>query len=105
MMVMLCWLTVSAPFIVASLQQLAQQQKMSAVEVPGTDSQEESGDSGSNNIEEKVPNDTSIAEEFLHDHHTTDCFFTIMSTFHKSENADAYQAFHGELLVPPPNSA
>ena len=56
-----------------------------------------------NTTEEKAPVSNSFSEEYLHDHHSTDCFFSIVLQYHKCENADTYHAYHGELLVPPPN--
>ena len=84
MVLALLWLTVSTPFVFASQQRLAEHKK-------------------ANTTEEKNPSSTSLSEEFLHDHYTADHFFSIASQYHKCENADTYNAFHGELLVPPPN--
>ncbi len=105
LMVVLCWLTISGPFVRAAQQELAKHQKALAKALAG--SSDENNDSNSNNsIEEKGPNTASFAEEFLHDHHySNDCFFTEISTFHKTEDADCYHAYHDELLVPPPNAA
>jgi hypothetical protein len=58
-----------------------------------------------NASEEKAPTTTSFSEEYLHDHYMTDHFFSIALQYHKCENAGTYNAFHGELLVPPPNAA
>ena len=58
-----------------------------------------------NTTEEKAPSTSSISEEYLHDHHATDHFFDVFSQYYKRENAGTYIAFHGELLVPPPNAA
>lgn len=107
LMLTLLWLTISTPFVIASQQELAKQQKVLTVDPPSTDCDDEAGDdSGSNNnIEEKVPVTNNLSEEFLHEHHTTQFFFTIISLYHKLENSGTYTAFHGELLVPPPNAA
>lgn len=105
-MLTLFWLTISTPFVIASQQELAKQQKVLTVDSPSADCNDEAGDnSGNNNIEEKVPVTTNLSEEFLHEHHTTQFFFTIISLYHKLENSGTYTAFHGELLVPPPNAA
>lgn len=101
---MLFWLTVSTPFVIKAQQELAEQQKAEAVQLPqGCD--DENQDGSNNNIEEKVPSTTNLSEEFLHEHHTIHYFSTVISLYHKLENADTYTAFHGELLVPPPNVA
>jgi hypothetical protein len=106
MILALVWLTVSAPFVYASQQQLAKQNK----DVKGASllagNEEETASNPGNNTEEKMPNSgNSFSEEYLHDHHVTDCFFSIASQYHECKNAGTYIAFHGELLVPPPNRA
>ncbi len=72
---------------------------------PSTDNEEETANPFGNTTEEKAPSSTSFSEEYLHDHHTTDYFFSTVLQYHKCENAGTYIAFHGELLVPPPNVA
>jgi hypothetical protein len=108
LMLTLLWLTVSTPFVITAQQELTKQQKvLSLVTTTQTDCEDctDEDSSGSNTIEEKVPGGINLAEEFLHDHHITHHFFTVISLYHKAENADSYIAFHGELLVPPPNVA
>jgi hypothetical protein len=104
LMLTLLWLTISTPFVIASQQELARQQKASSIELPVNDGDDEAN-SGSNNIEEKVPPGNSLSEEFLHEHHNIHHLFSEISLYHKLENSDTYIAFHGELLVPPPNAA
>jgi hypothetical protein len=105
MIMALLWLTVSAPFVFASQQHLSSQAK----QVPAdsfADNEEEASNAFSNTTEEKNPNSSSsFSEEYLHDHHIADYFFSEISQYHKGENAGTYIAFHGELLVPPPNRA
>lgn len=104
MVLALLWLTVSAPFVFSSLQKLAKQDKMS--QSPFGGSEEETANPFGNTTEEKAPTGSaSFSEEYLHDHHIAGHFFSIDLQFHKCENADTYHAFHGELLVPPPNAA
>ncbi len=104
LMITLTWLTVSSPFVAKAQQELAKQQKMqsacSAENCSGCNEEE----STNNNIEEKVPGSTNLVEEFLHDHHISHHFVSAVFLYHKLENADNYTAFHGELLVPPPNT-
>lgn len=104
----LLWLTVSAPFVLKAQQALAKQNKVLSVNCNAESCEDGCTDedaSGNNNIEEKVPSTNNFAEEFLHDHHITHHFFIVISFCHKQEEADSYTAFHGELLVPPPNAA
>ncbi len=103
-MLTLLWLTVSTPFIVAAQQELAKQQKGISINSSETCNGDETNNSSNNNIEEKVPN-TTLSEEYIHEHHITHCFVIKISLYHKQENADDYIAFHGEMLVPPPNAA
>jgi hypothetical protein len=104
MILALLWLTISVPFVYASQQEHASQDK---VDNRGSLSgnEEEAANPFGNTTEEKSPSSSSFSEEYLHDHHSTDCFFPIELQYHKCENADIYHAFHGELLVPPPNAA
>ena len=69
-----------------------------------TNSEEESSSNNNNTTEEKVPANNTFSEEYLHSYHQTHYFFSIVSSFQICEDADTYIAFHGELLVPPPNA-
>jgi hypothetical protein len=104
MILALLWLTVSTPFVYANQQKQQQHDHSMNNGSPLSGSEEESGCFG-NSTEEKTPSGTSFSEEYLHDHHSSEHFFSIASRYHKCENADTYIAFHGELLVPPPNVA
>ena len=105
MIVALSWLTISAPFIFEQQQKSAKQNASATADLPIADTEEEANPfSGS--TEEKAPKTlNSFSEEYLHDHHQSEYFFSIASTFHKCEDAGTYVAYHGELLVPPPNKA
>ncbi|MFC0774659.1 hypothetical protein [Terrimonas alba] len=102
MIMALLWLTISAPFVYAGQQEITKQSKATATTADDDDCANPFG----NNTEEKAPgNSSSFSEEYLHDQHHAEHFFSIIFRFHKCENADTYHAFHGELLVPPPNAA
>jgi hypothetical protein len=105
MIAALLWLTVSTPFVYASQQELAKQNKAaSSGMLSGTE--EETSNSLGNSTEEKKPSgNNSFSEEYLHHHHIDDNFISTISTFHKCENSGVYNAFHGEVHVPPPNMA
>jgi hypothetical protein len=106
MILALLWLTISAPFVFASQQQQARQDKMANAGTPINGNEEEAANPFGNTTEEKAPNGSnSLSEEYLHDHPITDHFFSIALQYHTLENAGTYVAFHGELLVPPPNLA
>lgn len=104
MIAALLWLTISAPFINAAQQELAKLDKISNTNYPLAGSEEETANPFSNNTEEKAPG-SSFSEEYIHNHHVADHFFSVASQFHKCEDAGIYIAFHGELIVPPPDVA
>ena len=105
MILALVWLTVSSPFVYAAQQELAKQQKMEKSAPPLTGSEEESSNPFGNSTEEKAPGNSSLSEEYIHSNQKIHFFFSIATQYHKCENADTYIAYHGELLVPPPNAA
>ena len=105
MIVALLWLTISAPFVIAAQQDLARQDKASNATSPLATNEEETANPFGNTTEEKSPSSSSFSEEYLHDHHKADYFFSIVSQYHKCEDSGTYVAFHGELLVPPPHAA
>ena len=106
MILALVWLTISAPFVFAGQQELTKQNQTENAGAPLAGNEEEATNPFGNNTEEKAPTSgSSFSEEYLHDHHTTDYFLSIVSQYYKCENADTYIAYHGELLVPPPDAA
>ena len=105
MILALLWLTISAPFVVAAQQELARQDKTANATSPLAANEEETANPFGNTTEEKSPSSSSFSEEYLHDHHKADYFFSIVSQYHKCEDSGTYVAYHGELLVPPPNAA
>lgn len=106
MMMTMLWLTVSLPFIAESritstieckssgCNDVMDNQQTEDTGFPQSSTSEEKGSEGSDNFN----------EEYLHHHEggvlpgLTDC----RTTMHDLAQ-DAYCAFHGELLVPPPN--
>lgn len=105
MFVALCWLTISAPFVFENQQKMAKQncEAPAAIPLAGT---EEEANPISSSTEEKAPKTlNSFSEEYLHDCNRSEYFFSLASQFHKCENAGTYVAYHGELLVPPPDMA
>jgi cytoskeletal protein RodZ len=105
MMIALLWLTVSVAFIVPAQQQLAQQGKATTTQSCTNPDEEESNPFGNTNEEKASSNSTSFSEEYLHDHHAADHFSSTDVTTHTSKNSGTYNAFHGEVHVPPPNIA
>lgn len=106
LMLVLLFLTVSTPFIMAAQQELAKQQKTMSVHLPISDNEEDGTASSGNNIEEKVPGSgNSLSEEYLHEHHIAKDFGAKTALNYNLENAGTYIAFHGELHAPPPNVA
>jgi hypothetical protein len=112
LMLTLLWLTVSTPFIISSQEELANKHNTvnkadtSDNNCPLDDCNDETTDgNANNNVEEKVPTANNLTEELMHEYHNVQHFTSQQSLYHKLENSDTYTAFHGELLVPPPNVA
>ena len=106
MILTLLWLTVSTPFVIACQQKLAKLEKTSDAKNSMPGSGEETDNPLGNTNEEKTPGaSSSFSEEYLHEHHSTHYFISMISLYNKCDNADTYHAYHGELLVPPPNAS
>ena len=105
MILALLWLTVSTPFVNAAQQESAKQNKAAWSNIMGAE-EENSNNALGNSTEEKKPSGgNSLSEEYLHHHHIDDNFISTVSRTHQCENFDVYNAFHGEVQVPPPNVA
>lgn len=105
MILMLLWLTLSAPFVLAAKQELAKLAHKAFTLSAMAGCEEEPSNPYGNNTEEKAPSANSLAEEFLHDSDKADQFTSLILRSHLLENFDTYHAFHGEQLVPPPDAA
>jgi hypothetical protein len=107
MILTLLWLTVSTPFVASFQDEMAKQGISLNDSSPETPDDEDASNPFGNNTEEKPASSnssiSSLSEEYLHDSHKAEYLFAVTSSYHKCENADTYTAFHGELLVPPPN--
>ncbi len=103
MILTLLWLTVSISFVYASMDNAGQDQ--AATSSLPADNEEESANPFGSNTEEKNPGSSSFSEEFLHHSESGSHFISSVIAFGSGENASLYVAFHGELLVPPPNCA
>lgn len=105
MILALMWLTVCTPFVYESQQRFAKQMELGNSPVDLGCNEDDPTNPLSNTNEEKKPSGNSLSEEYLHHHYAEDLFICPISPFHKSENASIYNAFHGEVHVPPPNQA
>jgi len=103
MILALLWLTISAPFIMAAAMEDDPPGQLASTELPCTNNDEEAATPLGGSSEEKAGSNTTLSEEYLHGHDKDDYFYSSASLQHLSEHADTYNAFHGELLVPPPN--
>jgi hypothetical protein len=103
MILALLWLTVSAPVVFAAQQKLS---KCCSTECSSglPVNEEESTNPFGSNTEEKAPSGTSFSEEYLHDSHLHQYFGNEILKHFGCGDATTYIAFHGELLVPPPNA-
>ena len=101
----LLWLTVSLPFVYESQRELAKHSKSVSDRCSHTSNEEEPASAFGNTTEEKAPSSTtSVSEEYLHDNHIAEYITSLASQIHKCENSGIYNAFHGEVHVPPPNA-
>lgn len=106
LMLVLFWLTISTPFIVASQQELGKERKAMSVDIPLDDNEDDRTESSGNNTEEKVPvGGNGLSEEYLHEQHLAKDFGAKITLNYGLEDAVPYIAFHGELHAPPPNLA
>ena len=105
MMLALFWLTISTPFVCAFKQEISKQAKMENSHSTTTVPKDNSNPLG-NNTEEKTPSSpTSFTEEYIHNQEPAHFFVSYTPNIYKYSNDHTYTAFHGELLVPPPNHA
>ena len=103
MILTLLWLTISTPFVFSYQQEIAKQEKKSQNNIPVSTTEEEAGKPLGNTSSTGSTN--TFSEEYLHVHHDADTFFTLVALYLHSHQDDTYHAYHGELLVPPPNAA
>ena len=104
MIVALLWLTVSTPFVFATQQGANQCQTMADFNDNLPVNEEESNPLSST-PDEKTPSGVSVSEEYIHDQHSSEYYLSLASQYHKLDDVGVYVAFHGEMLVPPPNKA
>jgi hypothetical protein len=105
MIVALLWLTVSIAFIYPAQQELAQQDTVENAKSCASSEEDDCDPFGNTNEEKASGSNTSFSEEYLHDHHASDHFISTVSKMHSLKNHGTYNAFHGEVHVPPPNIA
>jgi hypothetical protein len=102
MIVALLWITISNPFILTVTSQLDKHTNNQYSANPMAGNEEETSNPYGNNSEEKS-SVNSFSEEYLENHQTDEHLLSISSQYQNNENAAIYIAFHGELLLPPPN--
>ncbi len=105
MMLALFWLTISTPFVCEFQQEMAKLKIENSPMTPNSSDEETSNPLGNSTEEKTVTNGSNFSEEYMHDHSSVHYIFIEIARFHKLMNSDIYIAFHGELLVPPPNQA
>ena len=105
MILTLMWLTISTVFVLSFNQDMAMQLTMDNSTSPLHGSEDETSNPLGTNTEEKASGITSLSEEYIHFQQNNHYYISISAQYHKCENSDTYIAFHGELLVPPPNVA
>jgi hypothetical protein len=103
LMITLFSFTVSAPYVIAKQFSKTSASLGQDTSWPASESEEESSNPMSSNNEEKVPNTNNLVEEYLHSVAEHDAYNVKNKLNHALHKAGLYTAFHGELLVPPPN--
>lgn len=93
MMLLLLWLTVSVPFVNASRQEKAKQERKMNASSPLAGAEEE-----------KVPSSPTTINEYLHENEELQHPSANIISAYKSHQPDLYLAFHGELVLPPPKA-
>ena len=94
MIVALCWLTISTPFVYAGQQVKSELSK--------SQGKQDSSNPFSNTTEEKNESGVNTLSEYLHDMVHMECFSVTLVKFFKCHHSDLYFAFHPELISPPP---
>jgi hypothetical protein len=99
----LTWLTVSTPFVMANQ---FSQDHLTNIESPiDNGGEEETANPLNSSSEEKPHNCNNLLEEYIH-HSASFIAINYTALSHAiGLDGDSYQAYHGELLVPPPNRA
>lgn len=102
LVITLSWLVVSVPFVLAAQEEIAKQNTLACTDSSFPGNEEDS--TPLTNTEEKAPNSlNSVSEEYLHEYYSIESFFSIASKSYRFTSSDVYIAFHGELIVPPPD--
>jgi hypothetical protein len=105
LMLALFWLTISTPFVCEFQQEMAKLKMEKQQTTPAAGDEETANPLGNSTEEKTVTNGSNFSEEYMHDHSAVHYIFIEIARFHKLINSETYIAFHGELLVPPPNMA
>jgi len=98
----LLWLTVSIPYVFNAQRTLLSSEKQQSLPV-NSQQEEEAANPFANTTEEKTPGSGNTLSEFLHEIELLKHPFRNLTRFYKYHRSSLYLAFHGELLVPPPN--
>lgn len=100
MIVALLWLTISIPFVYA-----AQTSHQALFSLLGEDQpEEECPNPLTNTTEERAESGLNNLSEYLHEAHSLEHGFIILTKFEKCHADGLYFAFHPELHSPPPNA-
>jgi hypothetical protein len=99
----LAWLTISAQFIYTGTSEVNDHvnHTTSLPSSPG----EEAQSSPLNNAEEEASASSNMVDEYLHDYPISRIFWSLLPSYNHLGDDNLYIAYHGELLVPPPNSS
>ena len=103
LIIALLWLTVSAPFVFNTKQDPAKQQTTGQTSPSSGCEEESSNPLGSSEEKSSVAN--NLSEEYLHNQERTATSISGILAYHPPADDGTYIAYHGELLVPPPDQS
>jgi hypothetical protein len=102
MILVLLWLTVSTSFIFNAQKQIPNQTKQQTIPA-NSQQEEEAANPMAGTTEEKIPGTANTLSEFLRETGLLKHLLQKNTKYYWHIKFALYKAFHGELLVPPPN--
>jgi hypothetical protein len=102
MILALLWLTVSIPYVFRAQKQFYSQDRHQSAPV-NAQQEEEPSNPFASTTEEKTPGSLNTLSEFLHETELLNQPSRNLTRHYLYIRPSLYIAFHGELLVPPPN--
>lgn len=99
MLLVLAWLTVCLPYVYEGQQK---QKHHSSQQAQGKETADDNSNPLTNTTEEKAPGGINSLTEYLHEPHSLEQHFIILSSSFNHHACDVYFSFHPEKVSPPP---